>query len=245
MPKKTTSKKNEPYREDRTTFILDKKPFETDKPTHALLEKTRKDWNLPSKTAVIRQAIMVANRAGMIPIASIKNTYANTRPIIITGDPGSGKTTIVKELLTKPSHIIVIDVNGEYSDTTLPGGKKFHGLKKLPEGKFFNINYKRPGKYRIVPHPSEEVSQSQINVMLMHLNRIKLEGFDPNVIPSGILKDWVFVIEESQRFIDLKSFTSFVIEARKVTKKVIIVSTNYKALEGLAPIYRPREFDQK
>ncbi len=214
--------------------------FQIDKATNVLLGETRDILGCSSKASTIRTVVMIARREGLIPFAVPKLVFADTRPVIITGEPGSGKTTIIRKLLASRSFpVLLIDVNNEYIEGDLPNGGYFKGLKKIGEGDIFSIKWARPGRFRFVPNPNVEVSKAQVEMIIGHLNRIKLQGFDPKIVPSGILKDWVFIIEESQRFLKSPNFGPFIIEARKVTRKVIIVCTDWKPLEGLAEVMKP------
>lgn len=50
----------------------------------------------------------------------------------------------------------------------------------------------------------------------------------------GLLKDWVIVIEVGYRFSQDVIHRAFLIEARKFTRKVILVTTDWRIFEGVA-----------
>jgi mannose-1-phosphate guanylyltransferase len=52
-----------------------------------------------------------------------------------------------------------------------------------------------------------------------HLNVVKQEG---------VLRNWIIILEEDHRFQEDKNFNALVVEARKFTKKLILITMDWK-----------------
>ena len=52
------------------------------------------------------------------------------------------------------------------------------------------------------------------------------------------LRKWVFVLDEAHRFADDANVRSFITEAGKFCKKVILITADWKKYEGLGTILR-------
>ncbi len=225
--------------------LLSRTTFEIDKGTLRRLVEVKEHLGLATNTSTVRALILVARGEGLIPYAVPKIVFKDSRPVVITGEPGSGKTTLVKQLLMDRDYpAIIIDVNNEFRDSELPNGGRFQGFKRIDVGDIFRIDYSKPGRYRVVPDPNVEVSKAQVELILSNFNMIKLNGFNPDVIPSGILSKWVIVIEESHRFLESPQFKSFLVEARKVTRKVISICTDWQVLDGMGRIMKPPSWEE-
>jgi nucleoside-triphosphatase THEP1 len=224
---------------------LDYTTFTIDKLTRNMLEDVRLRLGLETIRGTIRATLLVAMREGLIPFAVPKLVFQNSRPVIITGEPGTGKTTLIKMLLMTQKRIpcIIIDVNGEFGDSDLPGGKRFRGFKKIEYGDIFKIDYTKFGRFRVVPNPNVEVSKAEVDLLLSNFNMNKLTGFNPDVLPSGLLSNWIIVIDEGHRFLNLPQFKPFIVEARKVTHKVLVVCTDWRSLEGMGEVMKPPPFE--
>jgi len=148
-----------------TTFTIDKE-------LRGLLLKTRDDLGTKNIRATIRAVILLARREGLIPFAVPHLVFKDSRPVIITGEPGSGKTTLIKQLLMTQRNIptLIIDVNDEFKDSELPNKKRFRGFKKIDVGDVFKINWEKGGRLRVVPNPNVEVSKAEVDLILSSLN---------------------------------------------------------------------------
>jgi Cdc6-like AAA superfamily ATPase len=185
------------------------------------MKELKRKIGFRSYNALLTFLIETVNREGVMPPASKQSIFKDSKPVVLTGNPGSGKTTFAKSLMQEVTcPIFVLDVADEYND-----------LKRVDLGKFFNINWsKADGKYRFVPHPNVTISKAEANTIFSHLNLIK---------QNGSLKEWLIVIEEGHRFSDDTNFRSLIIEARKFIKKLLVISTDWKAFEGMAETVKP------
>lgn len=174
-----------------------------------------------SYDSLISFMIGVVNREGVIPPASSRLVMRDSAPVIVTGEPGSGKTFFVRSLIEAHplTPVFTIDVHREYQ-----------GLKRVDLGGFFSLDWGEDGRYRFTPHSNVEVSRAEVDSVLRHLNMVK---------QTGILRNWMIVVEEAHRFHDLPSLRSFIVEARKFTRKLLVVCTDWKLFEGLGRIVKP------
>jgi hypothetical protein len=60
---------------------------------------------------------------------------------------------------------------------------------------------------------------------------------------AGNLKDWLLVIEEGHRFSQDQGLRAFLIEARKFTRKLILVTTDWRLYEGIGKVFKPKPWD--
>ena len=154
--------------------------------------------------------------------------------MIITGESGSGKTTTVKQMLlllnnnsagednNNSSSIFVLDVSDEYGSLA---------QETVDLGRFFSIDWRRPGqRVRFVPSKDEEIckieSSNIFRQLLFQMHR-------------GELKDWVIVVEEGHRFSEDKALRTLLEEARKFTRKLILVCTDWQVYRGICRVYKP------
>ena len=193
--------------------------------------RVRKDvrsklWALKQKygfrtyDSLLNFAAEVLAREDSFPPATHELVFRDSRPAIVTGASGAGKTTAVKDLLSHyEGSVFMIDVAGEYAD-----------LKSVDLGKFFAVDWGHRGRMRFLPNPNVEISRAEAATIFSHLNFVK---------NSGSLKDWCLVVEEGHRFGQDPNLRALLIEARKFVRKLILVTTDWRLYEGIAQVYRP------
>ena len=152
------------------------------------------------------------------PSPSGEDVMRDSVPCFITGLPGSGKTFFTKSLVTGVAGpLLVLDIHDEYD-----------ALPRRGLGDFFSIDWEnQTSKFRVVPSSSVDVSQAEGEMIFRHLTMFQER-----------LSHWVFVIEEAHRFKDSSIFRGFLAEARKHTRKVLVVSAQTAEYVGLGRIYR-------
>lgn len=179
--------------------------------------------------ALFNYTILEITREGAIPPASYEQVFEKigTRPVIITGSSGAGKTTCIKSMLNEyDGSVFVLDVSSEYKEE----------FKQVDLGKFFSVNWnsKEPLKISFVPNSNVEISKAEAATIFSHLNFIK---------NSSALKDWCLIIEEGHRFSSDTNLRALLIEARKFVRKLILVTTDWRVFEGIAKVYKPMPWD--
>jgi DNA helicase HerA-like ATPase len=191
---------------------------------------------------VIAYLVNTIEREGVVPIANYEQAFikSGSRPVIIAGESGSGKTTTVKSLLNTfmnpktgpaapnmgPRNAFILDVDDEYQE-----------FKRIDLGKFFDIDGANANGLRIrfVPNSNVEISRAEAATLFSHLNFIK---------NSGALQNWVIVVEEGHRFKDDTNLRALLIEARKFVRKLIIITTDWRTYEGITLALKPALFNQ-
>ena len=179
--------------------------------------------------SAITSLCAIADRQGAIPFADKIAVLKDSRPCVITGQPGSGKTTFARSVIESSDYpSFTLDVHDEYSG------------RQLDLGAFFSLdwniskfNSEETNRLRFVPHVNVEVSKAEADSIFRHLNMIK-----------SSLKNWIVIIEEGHRFSDNPSLKALLIESRKFVRKLVIVSTPWQPWQGLAQIIRPPPYTE-
>ena len=198
-----------------------------------------------SLDGVIGFLVNTVEREGVIPLATYTMAFkkAGTRPVIITGESGSGKTTTIRSLLSTffqerddaldmnsrqaPRNCFIMDVGDEYTD-----------YRKVDLGHFFSIKWEQASgeRLRFVPNPNVQISQAEAATIFSHLNFVK---------NAGALRNWVIVVEEAHRFKRDPNLRALLIEARKFTRKLIIVTTDWKIYQDITMVLKPAPFTEE
>jgi len=155
--------------------------------------------------------LVLKHYAGEYEIATRKRVMQDTVPIVLTGLPLAGKTYFIRHRIIprvkSPHCCLVVDTANEYDE--------------LPQVRY-DIDFDKPQKVRFVPSETPTVSTGEVKFLFdtLHMNR-------------GLLKNWVIVIEEAHRYIDIKQLMDFVYESRKFCRKVVVVTPSVKEFRGL------------
>ena len=202
---------------DRTTIAVRKSQ-------RADLARLRKELGFRTNGALLNYLCLEASRGELIPPASYELVFERlgTRPVILTGSSGSGKTTTCRNLLAAwPGSVFVMDV----------GQVDYPELRRVDLGRFYSIDWKHENqRLRFVPNPNVEISRAEAAAVFSHLNFIK---------NGGELKSWVTVVEEGHRFASDANLRALLIEARKFIRKLILVTTDWRVYEGIAQVVKP------
>jgi len=193
----------------------------------AKMRELKERFNIKSYDAIISFLVHSLGEK-KYPSPSVEAVMADSVPVIITGIPGAGKTTFLRDKLIPEviGPIFVLDPHDEYT-----------ALRVVSLGDFFSIDFggeKR--KLRLVPNPNIDVCRSEADIVFRHLTMFQ-----------RLLGNWVIIVEEGHRFQESLLFKSLLAEARKHTRKMIVVSHQVEAFEGLGHIHevqRPLDVKQ-
>lgn len=201
--------------------------FRVEKSLRDRLKALKKELGFRTYDALFNYTILEITREGAIPPASYDQVFEKlgSRPCLITGQSGAGKTTCVKSLLSEfTGNVFVLDVSGEYNE-----------FKDVDLGEFFSVKWEREGlRIRFVPNPNVEISRAEAATIFSHLNFVK---------NSGALKNWCLVIEEGHRFGTDPNLRALLIEARKFVRKLILVTTDWRQFGDIAKAFKPQPWE--
>jgi hypothetical protein len=98
-------------------------------------------------------------------------------------------------------------------------------------GGFFCLKWGRAGqRVRFGSNANVEISRADAATVFPHLNFVK---------NSGELKAWVIAVDEAHCFGTDPNLRALLIEARKFTRKVLLVTTDWRVYEGICRVYKP------
>jgi hypothetical protein len=211
-----------PGRNSRTTLSLAPE-------TREKLKFLKKELGFATYNALFSYAVLELTREGLIPPISYEAVFdrLGTRPVIVTGESGAGKTTAVRKLLEQwNGSTFVLDVTKEYPD-----------FREVDFGGVFSTTlWQREGqRVRYVTNQeSIEAARGEASSIFGHVNYLK---------NAGKLRDWVIVVEEGHRFSTDPNLRALLIEGRKFCRKVILITTDYREFIGIAKTFKPLPWD--
>jgi len=182
------------------------------------MKNLKKKFNIKSYDALISFFIHTIQEERH-PAPTVETVLENSVPVILTGIPGIGKTTFLRDALLpnlKPP-VFVLDPHSEY-----------WGLKQITLGDFFSLDFEREDrKLRLVTHSNVDVSKSEADSIFRHF-----------IMFQRSLTRWTVIVEEGHRFQESPFLKSFLAEARKHARKVIVVCHQPQNFAGLGLIYQ-------
>lgn len=189
--------------------------------TQLRLSELRKEMGLPSKAAVVRALVAEHAKSLNAPPASFTSAFGDSRPIILAGPSGAGKTTTAKRLLAQAGPpILVLDPSNEYAEYSEVAYAQVAGIKW--EANALTIR---------VPL-SADVGISVVEASLV-FRQLAL------AMSQNLLKGWTFVIEEAHRFSSDPTLKALLLEARKGTRKLLVLTAEPDPFSRLAPVFGP------
>ncbi len=193
--------------------------------TRDKLRLLKKELGFANYNALLNYMALEVTREGAVPPASYSRVFKDTRPVVLTGQSGAGKTSTMEGMLSEfQGSVFVLDVRDEYKE-----------FAEIDLGKFFSLRWERENqRVRFVPNPNREASQGEATAIFGHLIF---------VMGSGALKNWAVVVEEGHRFGQDLNLRTLLIEARKFTRKLIVVTTDWKGYGDIAQVFKPQPWE--
>ncbi len=199
--------------------------------THAKIGQLEREIGMRTKSATVTWLVDNVQRQNLVRPASRERVFENDTPTVICGPPGSGKTTFAREAVVPgTAPLLVLDVVGEYPS-----------LRKVTLPQLLGFKWRRHNglQIRFVPSANPILFSAEMSSLFSQLNSVKSDGFKPGTIPSGLLKDWVLLCEESHRLKSVESFNLFLLEARKYLKNIILICSDPQTFGSFCATLRP------
>ncbi|MDG6909309.1 MAG: hypothetical protein JRN08_02975 [Nitrososphaerota archaeon] len=183
--------------------------------------------DLSTYASLLNYAILELTRGTVIPPAEYSRIFKDARPVILTGESGSGKTTTIRSLLKQyGGSAFILDVSDEYGE-----------FERVDLGRLFSLKWTRPGqRVRFVTDPNPDISKVEAATIFPRL------AYEMH---AGSLKDWLLIFEEGHRFGQDAGLRALLIEARKFTRKLILVTTDWRLYEGTAKVFKPKPWESE
>lgn len=146
-------------------------------------------------------------------LASVEAVMKGNVPVVITGKPLSGKSFFIKNKLLaslREVPVLVIDVWGEYQLRNI--GYEIYGLN------FETFNE----QIRFVPNAQSRIAETEIDSIFAHLDMKRAD-----------MSRWVIIVEEAHTFKNVSSFMKFLYGSRHVVRKMVAVTPQTDAFQGL------------
>ncbi|MBM3898478.1 MAG: hypothetical protein FJ358_08170 [Thaumarchaeota archaeon] len=177
-------------------------------------------------------ALLETQKDRLVPFVSHETVFNSPAPTLIIGEPGSRKTTLVKQLIPSiRNSILCIDPHSEYLELEQFNGKG-EVVSKVPLGfeilKGSMIDFSRKQRLRFIPSQNPFVSEAETTSLFMSLNESREK-----------MKGWTLIVDECHRFSGNSLFRSFITESRKYSIKSILITADYAKFEGLGYFLRP------
>jgi hypothetical protein len=203
----------------------------------AWLSKLESETGIKSHNSALVYLIENAKRESMILPASNTLIFLGDQPYCLTGPSGSGKSLWLKQNLQEfPGPLFLIDLGHEYL-----------GLHNVDIGGFFDLKWAKADaltRIKFNPNANLDVSKGELHTIFGHLNMLKMEGHDPRHFPSGALSRWTIVVEESHRLRQDSAFINFLSEARKFTRKILIVASSPGNYGSICQLVKPPPLEE-
>jgi hypothetical protein len=204
-----------------------------DRPVRDKLRVLKRQTNFKSFNSLINYMVEINRNA--LPIASFELIFKDARPIVLVGETGSGKTYFVQH------EIMGREIGGSGIDSHLPGfsncflidsANEYEGVERIDFGDIFSLKWEaaHDRRIRFVPDSNSMLANAQVQNIFLYLNTLKNQGS---------LKSWTIIVEEGHRYADDRNLHNLLMEARKSTRKLIVVATDPTGFQG-TPTLKPK-----
>lgn len=146
---------------------------------------------------------------------NVEELLKSTVPSILSGRPLAGKSFFVKQKLLPAlagSPVLVIDKWDEYKD-----------LREIGLGGIYGLDVKDFKEHiRFVPNRQSKIGELEVENLFAYLD---IKGND--------MANWIIIVEEANAYKNCPAFTSFLYGSRHVVRKMIAVTPQLDAFQGL------------
>jgi hypothetical protein len=150
-------------------------------------------------------------------LATVEAVMTSSVPVVLTGKPLSGKTFFVKQKLLPSligNPVLVIDCWDEYKE-----------LRNIGYD-IYGLNFKEfDDRIRFVPNAQSRVAETEIESIFSNLD-----------MKRDNMSTWVIIVEEAHMFKNVPSFMKFLYGSRHVVRKMVAVTPQADAYEGLVTL---------
>ena len=203
----------------------------------AWIGQLESETGIKSHNAALTYLIENAKRESMILPANNSLIFKGDQPYCLCGPAGSGKSLWLKQNLDSfPGPLFLVDLAHEYT-----------GLHRIDIGGFFDLKWGRADaltRIKFEPNPNLDVSKGELHTIFQHLNMLKMDAHDPRHFPSGALSRWTIVVEEAHRLRKDSAFINFVSEARKFTRKILLVASSPAYYGSICQLVKPPPLEE-
>lgn len=157
-----------------------------------------------------------------IKAASAEKIMEKRVPVVVTGKPLAGKTYFIRNRILaqlKAFPVLVIDTWDEYKEIRQMS-YEVHAID------FRNFK----GHVRFVPTKRTDIAEREVERLFEDLDMKRDE-----------LSRWVLIVEEAHAYRNLPPFMKFLYGSRRIVRKMIVVTPQLDAFEGLETLSIHRE----
>lgn len=158
---------------------------------------------------------ILSERVKTIP--NVNAIMQGNNPVVLTGQPGSGKTYFVKDALLSSltsASVLVVDSLDEYS-----------GLRKVGYD-FYSIDFSQfIGQIRYVLNKNSRVALTEVENIFAYLDMSREK-----------LSNLVIIVEEAHAYKSVGPFMKVLYASRHFFRKIIVITPQLDAFQGL-PVY--------
>ena len=150
-------------------------------------------------------------------IAAVEAVMNGNVPVVLTGKPLSGKTSFIKQKLLPSlvgAPLLVVDSWGEYKELRSIG-YDIYGLD------FDNFS----DHIRFVPNSQSKVAETEVESIFAHLD-----------MKRNSMSKWTIIVEEAHTFKNVASFLKFLYGSRHLVRKMVAITPQTDAFEGLVTL---------
>jgi len=150
-------------------------------------------------------------------LATVEAVMKGRVPIVLTGKPLSGKSHFIKHKLLpllKGSPVLVIDSWDEYGE-----------LRNIGYD-IYGVDFKDFSEHiRFVPNTQSRVAETEVENVFAHLDMKRNE-----------MSKWIIIVEEAHAYKNVPAFTKFLYGSRHIVRKMIAVTPQTDAFQGLVTL---------